>query len=76
MTSDLPRRIWEHRWGVVAGFTKRYGIRRLVYAESHATIEGAILREKRIKKWNRSWKIDLIEETNPGWKDLYEELCT
>ena len=76
MTSDLPRRIWEHRSGVVAGFTKRYGIRRLVYAESHATIEDAILREKRIKKWNRSWKIDLIEEKNPGWKDLYEELCT
>ena len=74
VTSDLPRRVWEHKSGVVGGFTKRYGIHRLVHAEVHATMEEAILREKRIKKWRRAWKIRLIQEANPDWRDLYEEI--
>lgn len=65
VTSDLARRVWEHKSGVADGFTKRYGVRRLVHAEFHSTMEDAILREKRIKKWRRAWKIGLIRESNP-----------
>jgi putative endonuclease len=71
VTGDLVRRIWEHRSGFVEGFTKRYRVRRLVYFELHENIEEAINREKRIKKWRRAWKIDLIEESNPRWRDLW-----
>ena len=74
VTSDLTRRIWEHRNNLVEGFTSRYEIHRLVYFEQHTNMEEAILREKRIKKWNRAWKIKLIEERNPDWKDLWLEL--
>ena len=74
VTSDLNRRIWEHKEDVVDGFTKRYGVHMLVYAEFHATMEEAILREKRIKKWRRDWKITLIEKANPTWRDLYDEI--
>ena len=74
MTSDLPGRIHQHRAGMVPGFTRQYGVRRLVWFEQHATMERAILREKRIKKWNRAWKLDLIEASNPEWHDLAEDL--
>lgn len=74
VTSDIARRAWEHREGVVKGFSKRYGLKRLVYVERHENIEDAIRREKRLKKWPRAWKIDLIRKTNPYWRDLYDEL--
>ena len=74
VTSDLARRVLEHRCGEADSFTKRYGVHRLVYVEFHDTMEAAIQREKRIKKWNRAWKIRLIRETNPNWDDLYEEM--
>ncbi|MBO6837613.1 MAG: GIY-YIG nuclease family protein [Alphaproteobacteria bacterium] len=74
VTSDLPKRIWEHRNGVAEGFTKKFGVHRLVYAESHETMEAAILREKRVKEWKRAWKIELIEKANPQWRDLYDSL--
>ncbi len=72
MTDNLARRTWQHRQGFLQGFTKRYNVHRLVYRESFARPRNAIQREKRLKKWNRAWKIRLIESTNPGWKDLYE----
>ena len=74
VTSNLARRIWEHRNGIYEGFSKQYGATRLVWYESHATKEAAIPREKQMKKWNRSWKVQLIEQGNPAWNDLYEEL--
>ena len=75
VTSDLIGRVWQHRRGVVAGFTRRYGVHRLVYYEPLETMEQAILREKQLKRWNRAWKIRLIEERNPDWRDLYEDLA-
>ncbi len=74
VTSDLARRISEHRIDVVDGFTKRYEVHRLVYIELHDTMSEAILREKQIKKWRRAWKLDLIERENPDWRDLYDDL--
>ena len=74
VTSDIARRAWEHRQGVVDGFTKRYGLKRLVYLERHEDIEMAIRREKRLKHWPRAWKVRLINEENPAWDDLYETL--
>jgi putative endonuclease len=74
VTTDLPKRICEHRNDLVGGFTKRYGVHRLVYYELHDEILSAIEREKRLKKWNRKWKLELIEKQNPGWKDLWEEI--
>ena len=65
VTSNLIKRIWEHRSGVVPGFTHRYELHMLVYYEQHATMESAIVREKQLKKWNRAWKLRLIEESNP-----------
>tara|TARA_B100000614_G_scaffold232035_1_gene226414 strand:+ start:378 stop:668 length:291 start_codon:yes stop_codon:yes gene_type:complete len=76
VTSDLPGRVWQHRNDLANGFTKRYGVHRLVYVEAHDTMEDAILREKRIKKWRRAWKIRLIEESNPEWRDLYDEIAS
>ncbi len=73
VTSDLPGRIYQHREGLAEGFTKRYGIKRLVWFEAHETMESAILREKRIKRWPREWKYDLIHECNPTWRDLAED---
>lgn len=72
--ADLARRAWEHRTGAIAGFTKRYGLRRLVYAEPYEDILDAITREKQIKEWQRAWKIRLIEEQNPEWRNLYDDL--
>ena len=74
VTSDLARRIWEHRNDVADGFSGRYGTHMLVYVESHESMEGAITREKQIKAWRREWKLALIERENPEWKDLYEGL--
>jgi putative endonuclease len=74
MTDDLARRVWEHRSGAVAGFTRRYGIKMLVWYEQHDSRETALQRERRIKKWNRAWKIELIERANPEWNDLYDGL--
>jgi putative endonuclease len=74
VTSDLGRRIEAHRCGAVEGFTKKYNVRRLVYFELHDDMYEAIVREKRMKNWNRSWKIALIERGNPEWRDLSAEL--
>jgi len=71
VTSNLARRIWEHREAVVDGFTNRYGLKRLVFLERHEDILAAIQREKNIKHWSRDWKIALIVRDNPGWDDLY-----
>jgi putative endonuclease len=73
VTSDLLGRIYEHREGLAAGFTKRYGIKRLVWFEVHDTMEQAIVREKRIKRWPRAWKYDRIHAINPTWRDLAED---
>jgi putative endonuclease len=75
VTSDLARRVGEHREGAVPGFTSDYRVRRLVWFERHATAEAAIRREKRLKEWQRAWKIALIEKENPDWRDLYATLC-
>lgn len=74
VTSDLVRRIWEHRNNMVEGFTKRYGVHQLVWYELHDNMEAAIQREKRLKDWKRAWKLELVETTNPGWQDLYQTL--
>src|SRR3989344_1417748 len=76
VTSDLGKRIWEHKQKIVKGFTKKYSVDKLVYYEEFANINDAILREKRLKKWNRDWKLDLIEKLNPCWSDLYENILT
>ncbi|WP_020180130.1 GIY-YIG nuclease family protein [Methylopila sp. M107] len=75
VTSKLVQRIWQHREGVVSGFTKTYRVHRLVWFEQHATAESAIRREKRLKTWLRAWKIELIESTNPHWDDLYDQIA-
>ncbi len=74
VTADIARRAWEHREGLVDGFTKRHGLHRLVYAEPHDEIQLAIQREKTIKHWPRQWKVNLIRDINPSWNDLYETL--
>ena len=74
VTSDLIKRVYEHRNNFADGFTKKYGVHRLAWYEVHRTAETAIPREKQIKKWNRQWKLNLIEQSNPEWKDLYDEL--
>jgi putative endonuclease len=75
VTNDVMRRAWEHKQGQVAGFTKKYGVNLLVYYEAFEDIEYAIAREKQLKKWNRAWKLRLIEEKNPECQDLYEALA-
>lgn len=74
VTSDLAKRIWEHRNGMVAGFTKRYSVHHLVWYELHERMGSAIQREKRLKDWKRAWKLELIERTNPDWQDLYQTI--
>ena len=74
VTSDLPRRAWEHREGIVEGFTARYGLKRLVHVEEYDAILTAIACEKRLKEWPRAWKVRLIEQINPEWDDLYDRL--
>jgi putative endonuclease len=74
VTSNLVKRVWEHKQHTVDGFTKKYGVTLLVWFEVHETMDSAIRREKAIKNWRRSWKINVIETTNPQWRDLYEDL--
>jgi putative endonuclease len=75
VTNDLLRRVVEHREGMVPGFTKEHSIKMLVYFEQHQEIEAAIQREKRIKRWARAWKIELIRSTNPEWRDLFDDIA-
>ncbi len=74
VTSDLIKRVWEHKNDMVDGFTKRYGIHRLVWYEVHENMASSIEREKRLKKWKRKWKLELIESSNPNWQDLYNSI--
>jgi putative endonuclease len=74
VTSDLVQRVREHKNDLVEGFTRRYGVHRLVWYELHDTMEAAILQEKRLKEWRRAWKLRLIQGINPEWEDLYDRL--
>jgi putative endonuclease len=76
VTSDLAARVWQHREGLVEGFTREYGVKTLVWFEAHEDVIAALTREKQIKKWNRAWKVELIQQTNPHWQDLYSTLFT
>ena len=76
VTSDLVKRVYEHKNNLVDGFTKKYNVHRLVWYEIHESAESAMTREKQIKKWKRIWKLKLIEQKNPEWIDLYETICT
>ena len=74
VTSNLVKRVWQHKQEEVEGFTKKHHVHQLVYYELHENMEAAITREKQLKKWNRSWKINLIEKVNPDWQDLWKEV--
>jgi putative endonuclease len=74
VTSDLVKRIWEHKNDMVEGFTKKYGVHTLVWYEAHETMEAAITREKQLKEWRRAWKLELIEKMSPDWRDLYADI--
>jgi putative endonuclease len=74
VTSNLVKRVWEHKSHAIAGFTLEYGVTRLVWFERHDSISAAISREKQIKEWHRSWKLELVEKSNPGWQDLYRDI--
>lgn len=74
VTSDLVKRVWEHRNDLIEGFTKRYGVHTLVWLERHETMESAIAREKAIKEWKRNWKLELIEHVNPDWRHMYADI--
>ena len=74
VTRYPAQRVWQHKQGLVRGFTKKYGVHLLVYVELHDTMPVAIKREKQIKEWKRSWKCELIESVNPEWRDLYEDM--
>jgi putative endonuclease len=74
VTSDLTKRVWEHKQDLVKGFTSKYGVHCLVYYEVHGDMVPAITREKQLKKWRRQWKLRLIEEHNPEWRDLWTEI--
>ena len=75
VTSQLVQRVWQHKQGLAEGFTKQYGVKTLVWYEQHDTAESAITREKQIKKWERKWKVGLIETENPYWNDLYDDVA-
>jgi len=75
VTSNLVQRVWNHKQGLAEGFTSKYSVKMLVYFEPHETAESAITREKQLKKWERAWKMRLIEESNPEWRDLYSTIC-
>jgi putative endonuclease len=75
VTNNLVRRVHEHREKLVDGFTKRYDVAKLIYFETHSDVEAAITREKQMKKWNRAWKVRLIEESNPNLDDLYNQIA-
>jgi putative endonuclease len=74
LASDLVKRVWQHREGLADGFTKQYGIKNLVWYEIHTEIAEAIRREKQIKKWDRRWKVELIQQSNRRWRDLYADI--
>ena len=74
VTSDLVKRIWQHKNNMVEGFTERYGVHQLVWYELHENMQSALEREKRMKGWKRKWKLELIESANPNWKDLYHTI--
>jgi putative endonuclease len=74
VTNNLIKRVYEHKNDLVEGFTKKYGVHKLVYYEQTESVYSAIQREKQLKKWNRSWKIELIEKLNPDWDDLYDKI--
>lgn len=74
VTSNLVQRVWQHREGLIEGFSRRYNVKTLVWYEQHETMPSAIAREKAIKKWNRDWKLRLIEESNPQWRDLWPDI--
>jgi putative endonuclease len=74
-TDDLVKRLWQHRNNMMPGFTARYGIKTLIWHEAHETRESAFLRERQIKRWNRAWKLELIEKQNPQWCDLWQEVA-
>ncbi len=76
VTNNLLKRVDQHKEGIAEGFTKKYGVHKLVYYEVFNRIQDAITREKRMKKWNRQWKIELIEKSNPNWEDLFDRLST
>ena len=76
VTSNLVQRVYQHKHNLIEGFTKKYGVHTLVYFELHGDMNAAITREKQIKKWNRQWKIDLIQSQNPKWVDLWESIST
>ena len=76
VTSDLARRVHDHRSDAVPGFTSRYGVKRLVWFEAYDNVRAAIQREKNLKHWVRAWKIALIERTNPAWSDLYDDIAS
>jgi putative endonuclease len=75
VTSNLIGRVWQHRTHALDGFSHRYSVTQLVWYELHPTMESAILREKRIKKWNRAWKVELVNTTNPSWRDLWPDIA-
>ncbi|MBI3318140.1 MAG: GIY-YIG nuclease family protein [Candidatus Omnitrophica bacterium] len=74
VTNDLVRRVYEHKQDLIDGFTRKYGLHNLLYFEEFVSVEDAIVREKKLKHWNREWKLQLIQKTNPTFKDLYEEI--
>lgn len=74
VTNDLKRRVYEHKQSLIKGFTQKYDVKKLIWYEHTQNIEGAIVREKQLKKWNRKWKLELINKTNPEWTDLYDKL--
>ena len=76
VTNDLVRRAYDHKSNVIQGFTEKYGVHDLVYYESYTDVRDALTREKRLKKWKRQWKINLIETKNPDWRDLYEQIIS
>ena len=76
ITSDLVKRVWEHREGVTEGFTSKYSVKHLVWFEVHDNAVSAITREKQLKKWNREWKINLTQQENPTWRDLYADITS
>ncbi len=76
VTSNLIKRVHEHKKNLVKGFTNKYNVHNLVWYETHESAQSAITREKQIKKWKRAWKLELIEKNNPQWNDLYESICS
>ena len=76
LTDDLVKRMWEHRTDARPGFTSRYGLKTLVWFEVHESRESAFARERAIKKWNRAWKLELVEKENPSWRDLWPEIAS